>query len=358
MQVNKKSDSTKTKRDMEAAKHIRALRGPFTQAEFAKSLEVAQPMVSAWEAGRELPASADLWIKFGEFAGWPECYWFWERAGLDSRTILAAAQKTLNQQIKEGSSGLEGKMISILPFQKEKSGAKEPLLLQGFLLSNPLSTSNFTVDEESSGYGLELGDVLLIDVSHSDAPNLLPFWEERVLVEYKFNPTTTFTEYLVGGLFLREGRKHEGHVFYDTILQPWTDRIHDPDESRSGRREAGQYSPNARLTDPGPFLIGGWWDTRVGKGMSDDQRTRLRISSHASLDATPRHEDRARLESRLYPAYRIVGIVRGWIRPPAVKAIEKKKGCDNLTPCKGNPSGRVWAMAACCAHKRRQSFLG
>ena len=43
--------------------------------------------ISRWERGLQEPP-ADCYIKLGELAGSPDCWYFWERAGLKSSNIL------------------------------------------------------------------------------------------------------------------------------------------------------------------------------------------------------------------------------------------------------------------------------
>jgi transcriptional regulator with XRE-family HTH domain len=327
MKVNKKSGTPKMKKDMEAAKRIRSLRGSLTQARFAELLQVAQPMISAWEAGRELPASADLWLKFGEFAGWPECFWFWQRAGLASETLLAAAQKTLNAQIKDGTSGLEGKVIPIMPFQKDSAQVKEPLLLPGLLLSNPLSTSYFTIDEKSSGYGLEVGDILLIDASDAGSTRLAPFWDQMVLLEHDLAAEVSFQlkvapstpsdiEYLVGWLVLKEYRvpAQNGSVYVADVV-PWLHVGIRPGQWYDAHVHTERlYKHRQSLKHMGGHADGSTW---VGKW--EGQPAGPVVAGENWDKDTEALLEQARQEVRLYPFCRILGRVIGWFRPPDLK---------------------------------------
>jgi SOS-response transcriptional repressor LexA len=65
------------------SKRILALRAllDLTQAAFASNLHYSAMALSRWERGTHEPP-AQAYIRLGNLAGDPECYWFWERAGL------------------------------------------------------------------------------------------------------------------------------------------------------------------------------------------------------------------------------------------------------------------------------------
>lgn len=52
------------------------------QAEFAKRFKVTQTMVSYWESGTKEP-SVKNYIRMGNLAEPPVCFWFWKKAGVD-----------------------------------------------------------------------------------------------------------------------------------------------------------------------------------------------------------------------------------------------------------------------------------
>jgi transcriptional regulator with XRE-family HTH domain len=60
------------------------------QVKFGKRFEVTQTTVSYWESGRKEP-SAKNYVRMGNLADQPGCYWFWKKAGVDvdrMRTML------------------------------------------------------------------------------------------------------------------------------------------------------------------------------------------------------------------------------------------------------------------------------
>ena len=56
------------------------------QVEFAEKFGVTQPAVSRWETGEMEPA-LENYIRMGNIADEPDCYWFWQKAGVDVERI-------------------------------------------------------------------------------------------------------------------------------------------------------------------------------------------------------------------------------------------------------------------------------
>ena len=82
----------------EWSQRVRALRKrlKLKQVEFAARFQVTQAAVSRWENGAKEP-SAENYIRMGNIAGEPDCFWFWEKAGLDLsrvRTVLEGKPRT------------------------------------------------------------------------------------------------------------------------------------------------------------------------------------------------------------------------------------------------------------------------
>jgi SOS-response transcriptional repressor LexA/DNA-binding XRE family transcriptional regulator len=70
-----------------------------TQSEFSKQLGVSAMSVSRWERGI-LKVPAEVYIKLGNMAGDPLCWYFWGRAGLrteDVMRVLPAARDRLHE---------------------------------------------------------------------------------------------------------------------------------------------------------------------------------------------------------------------------------------------------------------------
>jgi DNA-binding transcriptional regulator YiaG len=57
-----------------------------TQTEFARLLNVSAMAISRWERGINEPP-AEAYIRIGKLAGNPDCWFFWERAGLSKSDV-------------------------------------------------------------------------------------------------------------------------------------------------------------------------------------------------------------------------------------------------------------------------------
>lgn len=75
------------------AEKIHALRNRFnlSQAELARKLNVSAMAVSRWERAVNEPP-ADAYIKLGKLAGNPDCWFFWQCAGLGKDDLRRALQ--------------------------------------------------------------------------------------------------------------------------------------------------------------------------------------------------------------------------------------------------------------------------
>jgi transcriptional regulator with XRE-family HTH domain len=68
----------------EWAQRVAALRKELglKQVDFAAKFGVTQAAISRWERGAKEP-SAEIYIRMGNIAAKPACFWFLEKAGLD-----------------------------------------------------------------------------------------------------------------------------------------------------------------------------------------------------------------------------------------------------------------------------------
>lgn len=73
----------------EWAQRIIALRRKLhcSQGEFGRRIDCSAMTVSRWEGGRQ-PPTAGHYIQIGRLAGPPECWFFWEQAGLRTADIV------------------------------------------------------------------------------------------------------------------------------------------------------------------------------------------------------------------------------------------------------------------------------
>jgi len=63
-----------------------------TQASLGQQLHYSAMAVSRWERGLQEPP-ADCYIRLGDLAGNPDCWYFWERAGFRSSNVISALPK-------------------------------------------------------------------------------------------------------------------------------------------------------------------------------------------------------------------------------------------------------------------------
>ena len=231
---------------------------------------------------------------------------FLQEAGLSRETIVSAANELVKERIVRPK---EGEMVIVTRVEEPQVEVQEPhpgIPFASALGAKPVLTRYFAVDEYSSGYGFENGDILLLDISQVETPSLAPFWEQPILVEHTDAADFSRKEQLIGRLFLRESR-HEGVArplaFYDGMLQPWTNLHHEVGEMRG--RSTKSYRRGDRLKDSGPFVI-----TYGDEGVLQDSETDIE-AGFAAL------RKRAQAKIRLYPEWRILGRVIGWFRPPS-----------------------------------------
>lgn len=73
----------------EWAERIIALRRKLrcSQGEFGRRIDCSAMTVSRWEGGRQ-PPTAEHYIQIGSLAGAPECWFFWELAGLRTADVV------------------------------------------------------------------------------------------------------------------------------------------------------------------------------------------------------------------------------------------------------------------------------
>src|SRR5438067_975066 len=69
-----------------------------SQAELGRRFECSAMTVSRWERGLLAPSS-DYYIQLGNLAGKSECWYFWERAGLQLPDVLRALPARLRPKL-------------------------------------------------------------------------------------------------------------------------------------------------------------------------------------------------------------------------------------------------------------------
>jgi transcriptional regulator with XRE-family HTH domain len=99
-------------RSNDAPTRIRALRAALglNQDKFARALEVSKTAVSAWERGLYEP-SPETYVRLGNLASCAEVLWFWEKAGIDRKIILAIA----GQLLRENDASPTSEQVASVP---------------------------------------------------------------------------------------------------------------------------------------------------------------------------------------------------------------------------------------------------
>ena len=62
------------------------------QVEFAERFGVTQAAISGWERGRKEPA-VEHYVRMGNIADDTDCYWFWEKAGVNISRLRNSKRK-------------------------------------------------------------------------------------------------------------------------------------------------------------------------------------------------------------------------------------------------------------------------
>jgi phage repressor protein C with HTH and peptisase S24 domain len=98
----------KERSNREWAQQIRALRRRLqvSQGDLARSLDCSAMTVSRWENGQLAP-TAHYYIELGKLAGKSDCWFYWERAGLQSSDVLRVLPERERRQLVVGKQMLD-----------------------------------------------------------------------------------------------------------------------------------------------------------------------------------------------------------------------------------------------------------
>jgi hypothetical protein len=260
-------------------KKVMAGLGIDNQSAFAKMLGFQPTTLSAWMTGASLP-SPDAYMVLGRKApSIEDSLFFWEKAGLTRDAILSAAAKIERERGRDVASEIAaGDAVIIAPLAEFNDGSMTDLVLPRRCVPNATSVRYLIVNqgfEYASGPPppFEIGDILLVDVSHSDSIDLMPFWGETVL----FCGGLERGGYMVGQLELYPFP----HLSFLAKLHLWT------------TFKGGETLPIAP------------WRAEMPAGASSHDGFSEEVEAEA--------EARARKEFRLANGLRILGIVRGWL---------------------------------------------
>ena len=176
-----------------------------TQAQFAKTLGVTQPMVSAWEKGRDIP-SANFCLQLGNLASYPDSVLFWQGAGLDQEAMVRASEKILWER---GTALVTEGTVRIPCFLKTAQGTKR---LDGlFPISaefrgSGASTVCLVIDETASSLELPAGVHIIVDESTKNTEKLSSLREHVILIEssvpFRVSADKTSIHYRFGSLYM------------------------------------------------------------------------------------------------------------------------------------------------------------
>ncbi len=165
---------------------IESLRGGLglDQAEFAERLGMTPAAVSFWGRGNKEP-SAKTYLLLGNLAEYPDCLWFWQRAGLDPAR-LARITPSLEKRLK-AITAPTGDVIR-LPLLRDVTHSGAPALappeeiemwvpVPTWLVSNPATTYCLRPPtEETSTLNLFLVDAIETKIDK--------LWAKMVVASY------------------------------------------------------------------------------------------------------------------------------------------------------------------------------
>src|SRR5579864_9721714 len=92
------------------------------QAGLARLLNVSPMAVSRWERAVNEPEAA-YYIHMGTLAGDPDCWYFWQRAGLPASDLKRALRKTKTHHSSHAAAATEDRAIPLLALKAGTTGA-------------------------------------------------------------------------------------------------------------------------------------------------------------------------------------------------------------------------------------------
>lgn len=285
------------------SERVRRLRGDMSQAEFAKVLQVTQPMVSAWEAGKEGETpSLGAYVRLGNLAEYPDNVWFWQQAGLEESRMLSAAEKVLEER---GAALIVGETLPIRCFAKtaERTNLLDrPFLIPALFAPNRLSTVCLIIDESAATPRIPASTHIVLDESAKNAS--LSFFQNRVILTESSIP-----------------------VRYSKETRTFAKKFGGLSMGRLQFKPSGPCQPN----DDGIFAIG-WgaildaaepsitWNPG-NAGTAVGYWTYLPKSAPESDKHEARFQEDARSQAlsklRLFDNIHLLGEVIAWFRPPS-----------------------------------------
>ncbi len=274
-----------------------------TQKQLAKILGgKTTAAVSAFRLG-SLKPSTKILIKLANWATGLDILWFLEKAGVDIRKLLPLAQHLALASLPEAKSD---ELVFIPPLDISKRS--EDGGIAGFPIPRRFTlglkdAACLVIGEKSAGYGLDPGDVVVLETNISTpSEGLMPILGSRILVEIDFSvlypglkvESATPKQFLPGRIFLSEGIPSEGTVSYTALFRPWADEMV---ATGSGERT---------VVPPAPLVVGKWsHESKAQTGPGSKRGPRADEFFNQALT-----------ELQLYPGVRVVGKLIAWYHPP------------------------------------------
>jgi transcriptional regulator with XRE-family HTH domain len=293
---------------------LRKFRGE-SQAEFAKNLDVTQPMVSGWEGGSVEPSSG-AYLRLGNLARYPDNLWFWSQAGVEAAAMESAVGQLLRDR---GSAPAAGESIRLSCYRLTGQGTdrlEREITFPAEFSRDPASTVCLIIDEISASPWLPTGDLVVLDISHRESPDLRCFWNQIVLVSVDPGLPSGYGALHMAGSW-KPGNVIMGLLRHKRIHQKgsyglgWVATIGPLGDAEEQHRQAEIYHPighwNPAETAPSETFLEyrNWLGKETHDRRREDKLERLERKLH----------DQALEEIRLEPAYCIIGRVIAWIRP-------------------------------------------
>jgi transcriptional regulator with XRE-family HTH domain len=291
-----------------------------SQEEFARDwCGSSRSAESSWELGTNA-VPAEVWLKLVPFMeSSAEIKASLGLVHLDESAVLRAAEAVAKIPLVPLG---QGKGIAVRPLKERGQQHREPsrrFSLSGCRISDPASVRYFRIDERSDGYGLEIGDVLLLDVSHADSVSLAPFWDQLMLYqlyeELYSDGKGTKDQYLLGYLILREERlQPRGQSVYTAEIKPWIGADFRPRKMGSSLPPYESFIYTHRLYKTRPvFENHGSWGFPIGTWRGESNPAIELLPGDGS--AMPDVVKHALSEVRADPwKGRVLGRVIGWFR--------------------------------------------
>ncbi len=169
-----------------------------SQTSFGQALHSSAMAVSRWERGTQEPA-AHSYIEIGNLAGDPDCWYFWECAGLRTEDLMRVLPKlrsrlhqpTVNFQIVRAGGSLKrpkeaqlvaSPLLKVVAASHGEKGDSTPILhdspVEGIIAApkdwcpNPASTNCVRVRGNSMSPLIHDGYILAVDSSQNDRGKL------------------------------------------------------------------------------------------------------------------------------------------------------------------------------------------